>query len=442
MPRKEIDVYMLEPSALTHQALVGTVERAVLLRGTGLKLRRLNTAESAFDAEGTYLETTVVLPNVVATAATELISFDTAEMTDYPYGGSLTYQLSPDNGSTWWIWDTTGGAWVQAINTFNGVFNGRDVLNENFPTFPLSNVPTSKQLRVKVKLTPSGDGSLTPLLYKVVLAWELKYDYLEDLSRSVKRYLEQTLRVPKTYQEILPSTGVYTSLEIKEAWASLDTVITVYDLTNDPGRLTNQYVSKSNMTVYFNQIYGGNTIEINYSAGPSVFLSADENYQMSTLPSVVVEIPQVAEMRQLRGVEDVDYQRVLGKARVRAAPVFFATTLRIRSQSSLKHEALKLADAVTRAVAYRRKPMASFLSLATGDLFWVYEFTPITPADVVGRKLFVMDVTFKVVGKAWIPDGYEEQYLVQTIRTSVHPSVPADESSSNYFTEEILDDPS
>ena len=149
--------------------------RRVQLRRTDLA-GNYNRLIGRFNNSGT-----VVLPNFRADKITELYSFEE----NSSGSGTVDYQLSNDNGVTWQYY--SGTAWGTAGATD---FNTLTEVDANISDFIL-NYP--KEVRVKARLRATVNTDLTPMLSGVFINYEHDADYLEDVQRTLKRFLDQRL---------------------------------------------------------------------------------------------------------------------------------------------------------------------------------------------------------------------------------------------------------
>lgn len=404
--------------AITPPIAVDAQERAVLACGAGVKLRRLSSDETRYDSRGLYKEAVVTLENWKARGLLSLYGFQADEQAAGDFAGVIGYQLSPDAGVTWYVFDTVGIAWVVAVGAFVSVYNPQEVVDEQIQTFPVIALPGG-QVQVRARLTPEVGGRRTPVLQRVTLMAELDYDYERDVIVSLKHYIEQNLKVRSTWRETLSVAAASTL--IKTDWAQVLAPVRVFNLTADPGRTVNLFLSVVGKTVNFTAPQVGD-IEVQFFGVPKVFISAEENYQLSTIPSVVLNTPTISERRDLRnGNGEVDRAIARGKAKTRPGRQFFDGTVTIGCQAALKHEALAISDGMKPVFSQERVVMSE----ATGEPMTIVTATPISQGDQLARSLFVENWNVVLGGKAWF-GAPAEKYVAEEI---IHTVVPTGECS-------------
>lgn len=158
----------LRPQLVTFQppTYAGGSERACIIPFQGLTLRKLSADEMEFDASGSYRQSWAMLPNYQANGIQYLYGFEVQTSGE----GTVEFQLSPNNGTTWYYYKTTPTVgWTVATSTD---WNTAAQVDLNLPTFPIT---LQKQVRVKVRLTPA--TLLTrPTLHRVTWYTHLEYD--------------------------------------------------------------------------------------------------------------------------------------------------------------------------------------------------------------------------------------------------------------------------
>ena len=454
--------------------------KGLLVDTNVIRLRRLNNSQDAYDAYGKFYETTVVLPNFKASGLTALYAFYPVELTwggsantrlappigfgvgvgalrqgayylepvTYPtglgaglkptgpdplypgitgygyqysgrqvpptgYGGQLTYRASPDDGSTWWVW--TGAVWEEAVGPLATTWNTALELDAGFPDFPLDK--DEPQVRIKVRMTPSADGEQTPVLAGLVLYVDFDYDMEDDVMRSMRRYLEDSVSIRTTWKGNVSNA---TTFQVEHYWRQMAGPVEVYNLTTDPNRTTNLFSSLTadNKGLVLTSAQSG-LLEATLRGCPEVYITAEEVFQLSHTPAVVIFSPRLVERRDLR-VGDLSVEISYGREEARGvySRTFHEATFRITTQSSLHHESIRLADALQRALTqYRNLP-----SLAIGDLLWIVGATPVDDMNRVGSALFARAFSCVVVTKGFLrPDFVVDLPLVKELNIVVRP---------------------
>jgi hypothetical protein len=403
--------------------------RVCLMKGYGAHLRRMDAAEDRFVPWAQYRESWIILPNWKAAGNQGLYGFQvnaTFEGSDKSdrFGGSLSYQLSNDNGVTWLYHN--GVSWVAAGLNWNTAAQVDYYVN----VFPLT---AEKQVRVKVRMTPGSQGKTTPYLNWVTIYADLEYDFQVDLLRSMKEWLERHIWIRASYyvEQPQPTQGGTSStcvsstssdiiMIVDKKWEELSGPAEVYNLTTDPNRTTNLFAGFVQGGIQLTSAQTG-YLEAHFFARPPVYLSAEEFMQLASIPSIVVQLVSVKERRDLRrGNPEVDYAVERRKAKIHMARVWFDAEFRISCQSDLMAEATRMSDAVDKALTYHQ----FVLSQQTGEVMPVPYATPLTPANRIAQGLYVREYACTLFGKAWLrTDLSVEEDLAQKIRFFLEPAM-------------------
>lgn len=411
----------------------GGATRVCLMKGFGAHLRRMDDSELAFVPGGTYRESWIILPNWKAAGNKGLYGFQVgatfagSDKSD-TYGGSLSFQLSNDNGVTWLFHN--GTAWTTATITD---WNTQAQIDRYINVFPLT---ADKQVKVRVLLTPTANGKSTPFLHHVTIYADLEYDFQVDLLRSMQDWLERHAWIEAMYFAQIPqptsggtgsgdgtcggSSGSDILLISDKKWEELSGPAEVYNLTTDPNRTTNLFAGFVQGGIQMTSIQVG-YIEARFQARPAVYIAAEEFMEYATIPSIVVQLVNVKERRDLRrGSREVDYAVERRLAKVLMSRVWFDAEFRISCQSDLMAEATRMSDSVNRALTYHQ-----FVpSLQNGEVMPVPYATPLTPAHRIAQGLYVREYACTLFGKAWLRnDTTVEEQLAESIRFLLHPIV-------------------
>lgn len=395
-----------KPSELIFQAptVPGGPERICVSGTHGLQLRRLSADESTFSPIGSYRQAYVILPNYQASGLIELFGFQVQTQLSGSdrsnvFGGSVEFQLSNDGGSTWMAYE--GGSWVTATTWMT-----ESVVDTNIDTFPLTG---SRQFRVKLRLTPAQGGGATPLVKRVTLFVTLDYDYQEDVRRSMKHHIEREMRVKTVWYQTVVDQG---RIEPEHQWEGIFSPVSAFNLTTDPGRTTNLFSAIDGKGVLLSSAQTGE-VEVTLHSRPPVFLAAEDFFQISTIPSVVVTMPTTKERRDLRnGNGETDICVGRERARVWLARVYFESDVRVTVQSSLELESLRMAEAIDRILTHDK----IVLSEASGEDMAVTMATPISVTNRVPVGLYVKEFSATLFGKAWLrPDVAKDEYLAREV---------------------------
>jgi len=385
----------------------GGSERACIIPALGLTLRKLSADEMAFDAAGNYLQSWAVLPNYSANGIQFLYGF----RVESAGAGTIEYQLSNDDGTTWYYYDSVVPAgWKVATLTTH--WNNEAQVDLNVPTFPLT---LAKQVRVKIRLTP-GARNTRPTVSKVTFYTHLEYDFQDDLLRSLKHHLEQKMRLRTVWTDVVAGVNTITYPDSK--WEHIYAPCRVYNLTADPNKTNNLFlgVTPDSKGVTLTSVQTG-TLESTLTVQPEVFIAAEEFVELAVIPSVVINLVSVKERRDQRngnGEYDIAMQRRM--ARHGYARVFFDAEVRITCQSALKHEVIAMSESVNRAMTHDNTVMSE----ATGERMGIPSATPFTMTDRFAQGLFAKDYTAVLFGKAWLRnDAIEDLTIATTLKFSV-----------------------
>lgn len=410
--------------------VVDGATRVCLLGGYGSQLRRMDNNEDKFVPGGTYRDSWITLPNWKAAGIQRLYGFLAKKrLSGYSksdlYGGSLSYQLSNNNGANWFYHD--GASWTAASISD---WNTETDVDFNLPDFPMT---VNKEIRVRAKLATSTNGNATPFLEQVTIFADLDYNFQDDLLRSMKEWLERYVWIRAKYYVQMPQPtggGIgcppgygpsdVITLDDKK-WEEMSAPVTVYNLTTDPNKTTNLFAGFVAGGIQLTSEQEG-VLEASFMARPPVYIGAEEFIQLASIPSIVIQLGNVKERRDLRrGNEELDWAFARRRAQWHVSRVWFDAEFRISCQSDLKREAVIMCDAVNKALTHRR----FVLSQQTGETMPVPYTTPMTPAHRVAQGLFVRDYACTLFGKAWLrPEETVERRLSEEIVVLVHPYTP------------------
>jgi hypothetical protein len=193
------------------------------------RLRRHSTTGD-YDITGIFEQAEIVFPEFNAEALSQWNGL--AIQGVVPEDTSIDFQVSADGGTTWryfngTVWQTAGPTdWTTPEN-----------LDKGLPSL------TSRRLILKARLTPNAPGSLTPLIRWVEVYFEARWNFFEDLKRSLKQYMDANMSCDLTWASVTASSGSSVLFDLgANQWTILQ-VQSVYDLTADPSRLTNLFSS-------------------------------------------------------------------------------------------------------------------------------------------------------------------------------------------------------
>ncbi|MFZ5424350.1 MAG: LamG-like jellyroll fold domain-containing protein [Patescibacteria group bacterium] len=122
------------------------------------EVRISDTARSSFNTSA-YASAAQTVQNAAAAFTEDIGSYAGFVVSETANGGTITYRLSSDNGSTWKYWD--GDSWETSASTAQA--NAASVVNTNIPSFPV----TSSGIKWQAVL--DGDGTQEVTLSSVTV---------------------------------------------------------------------------------------------------------------------------------------------------------------------------------------------------------------------------------------------------------------------------------
>jgi hypothetical protein len=392
---------------------IGTATRAVLLPDLGLTLRKMDGNEDRYVSDGRYFDTVVQLPNWKAEGLTELFGYEAPFFLDPQIDGQdpldqayVEFQLSIDGGTSYLVWDTVGLAWVPAVGPFAAVYNDVATIDEHIPTLPFGN---PRQVRVKAHLVPGASGRQRPVLLNTYIYNRHKMDIFEDVARSMKRYLDGAIQVPMYFNADFQVPANYVVVE--QDTPGLDvkispTDIAVYNITTDPGRNTNLFASfDGDRRISLTSAQRGQ-IEVQFIGIPDVFITAEEFFQVSKIPSVVIFIDRIEQYVLIRAnVPETERSISRGVGRLQFHRLYYKIFATVKVQSSLKREVSQMIESICRVLDWGDE----FMSVANGDHYCVLGQTSETPEDRLGEGLFVCADKLILLGKCWLKGEVENE---------------------------------
>lgn len=406
-----------------------TAGRAVVIPEIGLTLRKLNASETNYDPAGRYLETRVALPNWRPGGIESLFGFESCEKLDPEIRNqsdsdkaTVGYQVSNDDGATWLTFDSGAGAWVAATGVLDDVFVTAEVLDERLPLIPFAD---ERQIRLRVKLTPGAGGRQRPVLQWTTLYHDTRLDLYEDVTRSLKRHIDGAIQMPMYFcAELSGASSVdipdsSSDPNVQPTEPGFDVTVAepveVFNLTADPGRLVDLFGAlggAKGRTITFVGPQTG-TVEVRFTGIPDVFVGAEEFFQLSKIPSVVVTIDRLEDYDLIRTFQpepEKSKARCVGRRQPSRVPYNIYASVRV--QSALKREALQMTDAIARIL----DKGDIFPSVALGDDYCVLDQTNQVEEDRVAQGLFVGNVTLRILGKVWLKEPVADIPLVKQVR--------------------------
>lgn len=433
MPVRIDEMTKDEGMAFEEPLLPSLARKAVLLPdGVGLTLRKLAIDGTRYDPGGKYQETTIQLENWVAEGLTELFGFEVDQGVEPVIAGQppasaayLGFQCSIDGGASYLVW--SGSAWVPAVGVYASIFNDVATVDQRIPLLPFG---FPRQVRLRVRMTPGANGIQRPLLRTTYIFNQHKMDLFEDVTRSLKRYIDATIQVPMYFLAECPAPKQ--TIVIERDGPGLDvqvvpTSIKAFNTTLDPGRNVNLFQSfdpdKRRVTMISPQT---GQIELQFVGIPDVFIGAEDFFQVSKIPSVVVVVNRIEQYLAIRTHApemERSISRKVGRLQFHRLYYFIYATVRV--QSSLKREACQMTEDICRILDQGDE----FNSVANGDHYCVTMQQNEIAEDRVAEGLFVGAVNLKILGKCWLQGEVTDEAneaiingtipLVQTVNTFV-----------------------
>ena len=366
----------------------------------GVKVRKVGD-DGIWSMNGLYSEAEVVFPNFKASGMEKIRGFD-AEICSLPDGTAVGFQLSNDDGAHWKHWN--GTAWIDGVD-----FSPREDVEENIEDFPLTAL---RQVKIKCKVSPNAKKTEIPLLQRVTLYYEANYMFVEDMKRSIKRWLDSKFRPEFDVAQILKiaQTDVWVNTDFK-----VDTVLAVYNLTTDANRTTNLKgtvtnvqtgvdkdgypIIKTKVTMIASQD-AGSVIEIQFKGKCEVYVvQADEDTVASRIPAVVVRIPRVVKADAMKTFDNVLERNKNTMTVVENEPLkWFDVSVTIACMATLDEATIIMADFINDLFDTKN---CDLVSLATQEPISVIDVSPYSDANVVSAGLAVKEVDMTLNAPYW-----------------------------------------
>ncbi len=332
------------------------------------RLRLKNDITGAYDSvNGRYNSSgTIVFPNFRADNLTELFSIES----EVSGSGTVEYQLSNNNGITYY-YVSASGVWTPTVGNYSPISD----IDSNVSSFPFL---FPKQIRIKAKLAPVNDRTLTPHLKALFINYEHDAGFVEDMERSLKHFLNQRLSVKYDSRlKVVSGTTNYT-LEIPNGSTFYDCQ-SIHNISTDSNRQTNLLSATTSggiLTLTTPQVSG--TMLVKYRATVPVYLGAEIDLHDSIKPSIVINRRLGIDLRAWRTGDDVvETSLSQSLARVRPHPDFEEIEFTIECQHGSRHDATKMTDAL-RSLISSKKIVQSH---GTGQDFKIRLYEPTRSVD-------------------------------------------------------------
>lgn len=221
---------------------------------------------------------------------------------------STQYRL--DDGTTEHYWD--GAAWVIAGPSD---WNSEAEVADNIPQFDAT---ATRSLRVVVNLATT-DPRFSPELLRIKVLYEAVIDFQEDiLYRSLIPLLRSSIRPISRFVITMPALS--NSFPIADA--KLETgyevvgIDSVFDLTSDPDRLNDLFLSFDGTTITMTTaVAAGNQVWVRFIYEPVVAMKTSQDFiDASRVPAIVLDSVELVNARDAPSGEDSVANKAQGTA--------------------------------------------------------------------------------------------------------------------------------
>ena len=373
-------------------------------------LRKRTATTGVYNPFGTMAATaTVTFPAMVMPGLIELFGFE--ELAEYALDsagaklGAIDYQISTDNGTTYYYW--TGSVWATATTQYSSA----QAIETNIGTLTLS--PTRKII-IKARLSSDATNKYGPKFYGISLKCEIRHRPFEDALRSIHSYFTANLSASLANQQRLAAAATTLTLGTSATVIAVDMV---FNLTTDPIRGTNLYSSyaPTTKTVTLTGIQAtGSVLEIQFRAKVQVNVSeAEDELVTAAIPALRIVVngyDRADEWSQRLDIDRVRYRLI---ARTRRAPDFYNLDLTIAAIADRDDDSLNIIKAVETLLDETECPY-----LPTGEPLKLIDFRAVDDSDVVGEGRFVKIANAVFQLREWT-ETYVQVPLVQTVNIQV-----------------------
>ena len=383
-----------------------------------ITLRRVDaTGNYAFSPLGKYPVTggIVTTGNIEASGLTSFYSFEEfSEIETDEDGndlGEIRYQLSLDDGITWLYW--TGVAWAAAGA---GNWNTAAEIDDG-----ITSADITHQYKFRAQLLPDVSLDYSPQLKEIMIGVVYRYNVLEDLVRTIKRYLDNNLSFDLTSLYEMPST---TNNFVLNVDFTISSIYGCYDITADPDKAANLYSSfnpATNTITMTGPVTAGHIIETEFVGRCSNFIArADEDLQISSIPSVYIfhnEGEDEKKWKESSNDTEITISRSTGR---KGQQLIWRTVLfNIMCVAKYPNTVLAMNSSIDNLLSDEKSP--KIYSLATGERCKLHEYILMTTdqeRDVVGKM-----ISFKLSAPRWTSTRTEAP-LATTLDYDVSLTVP------------------
>ena len=378
----------------------------LVVQQSGVTLKRLDDQGRA-DPHGNYVAAaTLKFPGLQGTGIIELFSFYDSEA---GFGGSVTYHVSSDGGTTYYYWNDGTSAWVLVTDSDDETqYSTAIEIDTNLPTLAHTN-QSNPQLCVRAYFKASDDLQSAPLLHFVAISYEVRYDFISDFKKSLKHFFEQNLSIYKIGAEQLTEEADFLDLT---DYASR---VTIKDVTSARNETTgtdifDSWDATTNKVTFTATQSVDDTVTIGMEVIPDIILGANVDYEIAKSEAIVIEIPELA--KHYGSPEGIQVNRSLGRsvARIRNLDSQYSITAYVRCISNLQH----FANAVASAISMLFEAQGTFQSLAIDNQIIVLDSIPWNDTSDIKGRLWSLTGAFMFSANVPTVD-YEEYALIKKI---------------------------
>lgn len=366
-------------------------------------LRRRNGSGDYARGAPRAASSTVTLAPMVMGGLKEVWGFE--ELVDFDVDatgaalGAVGYQIATDGGTVFYYW--TGAAWGVAGGSN---FSSAADLDAHIYTIALSG---ARSIVLRVRLLSDATLNFAPRWRGAVLHVEIEDRPEEDVGRSVHAFL--TGNVGRfTAQQKLEVAGVAFVIESNE---TASTIERVFNLTDDPKRLTNRFAggatfdaSTQTVTLAVSQAIDS-IMETVLLAPPAVRIGiSDDELFKGAIPAVGVLVSAFERRDDLSCWSLTETSVGRGIARSRPAPDYHEVTFNLFVMAKTELDAVHMARAVEAALVGQAIPY-----LPTGEPLPVLSCSAYRSEDLVAKNLYVKRIDLVVLlcshGRAYTQMG-------------------------------------
>ena len=333
--------------------------------------------------------------------------------------GKVEFQISNDNGITWY--NHNGTNWV--VSTTLGTWNKGNIIQKYIPSFILK---LDRQIKLRMKITSSTNRKISPIVKKIAIDVEYSFNFNEDIKRTIKHFLEENLQANRKFIIQLDSNATNLKIYYKKdtiennsfRWdLQLKGIKNIYNLTDDEGRTTNLFdsfitvdgISTINL---ISSVAVGAKLEIEAFGLPKIFFKADSDYYLSEIP--YIELDTNADEDDIIREHSIVVEKniELKKSRVRNANIIQKVESKIIFVSSSMLDVMALSDAFFKLTKF---PFEKNLkSEACGENIEIINIFKSEKPEDIEDELYAAAYDFDLIATDW-QGSYKEVAISEEI---------------------------